>query len=153
MNLPDLDRASLSACCGSSKWVEAMLAGGPFADSEALLSTAETVWWNLQSIDWLEAFAAHPRIGDKQVTGLCSQEQSGVHSAPDYLLDGLAEGNREYEQRYGWKFLIKATGKTAAEMLAALQCRLQNEKSQELRIAAAEQAKITRLRLEKLLNS
>ncbi len=145
-------RTDLLRCCGSKQWADSMLARRPFYDEAALLSSAESVWWALESSDWLEAFSAHPKIGEKKLAEWASQEQSGLGSAPASILEALATGNREYEQRFGWIFLVQATGKTAAEMLALLQARLTNESTKELRIAAGEQAKITELRLNKLLN-
>ncbi len=152
-------RAALLRCCGSKKWTERILERRPFHDHDTLLSIAESVWWTLDPSDWLEAFSAHPRIGDKKMTGekklsnWCSQEQSGIDSAPTQLLGSLAESNREYERRFGWIFLVNATGKTAPEMLDLLETRLKNERAQELRVAAGEQAKITKLRLNKLLEA
>jgi 2-oxo-4-hydroxy-4-carboxy-5-ureidoimidazoline decarboxylase len=103
----------------------------------------------------------HPRIGDvsklrekyKATATWSSQEQRGVQEASEEVLQGLADGNREYEARFGFIFLVCATGKSAGEMLALLRERMNNEPEAELRIAAGEQAKITRIRLEKLLTS
>lgn len=144
--------AALVQCCGSKRWSGQMLARRPFQDRETLLSTAESVWWTLSPDDWLEAFSAHPRIGQKKLSNWSSQEQAGVNSASAQLLERLAAGNREYERRFGWIFLICASCKSATEMLDALQDRLGNEPGNELRVAAAEQAKIAQLRLNKLLN-
>ncbi len=145
-------RGALLRCCGSKQWADRMLAQRPFRDRQALISTAEAVWRRLAPEDWLEAFAAHPRIGEKKLAAWASQEQNGVHSASAQLLERLAKDNREYEQRFGWIFLINATGKSAPEMLGSLQARLTNSPAEELSIAATEQAKITELRLNKLLN-
>ena len=132
----------LLQCCGSRRWVERMLE----REQDDLFTAAESIWWELEPSDWLEAFAAHPRIGEKKLSGWASEEQSGIGAAPE-----LAQLNDEYEKRFGWIFLIKATGKTAPEILAELRRRMKNEPDEELRVAAGEQAKITRLRLEKLL--
>ena len=145
-------RTALLQCCGSKQWAERILARRPFQDRDALLSIAESVWWTLGPNDWLEAFSAHPRIGEKKLSDWCSQEQNGVTAATAQILEQLANGNQEYEQRFGWIFLIHATGKTAPEMLALLHARLKNESADELRVAAGEQAKITELRLTKLLD-
>ena len=145
-------RAALLRCCGSKQWADSMLAGRPFHDEPALLSSAESVWWALDCSDWLEAFSAHPKIGEKKLAEWASQEQSGVGSEPASILESLAKGNEEYERRFGWIFLVHATGKTAAELLDLLHIRLTNESTKELRVAAGEQAKITELRLNKLLN-
>jgi OHCU decarboxylase len=144
-------RAALLRCCGSKQWAEGILARRPFYDLETLLSIAESVWWTLGPSDWLEAFAAHPKIGDKKLSAWSSQEQGGINSAPDQVLERLANGNQEYERRFGWIFLVNATGKTAPEMLDALSARLENGSAEELRVAAGEQAEITKLRLNKLL--
>ena len=148
-------RAALQRCCGARHWVDAMLAARPFASDAELLATAERVWWGLGRADWLEAFAAHPRIGDSQkaVTDWARREQAGADGAAVATLTALAQGNLTYQQRFGHVFLISATGKSADEMLGALRGRLTNDPTTELRIAAEEQAKITRLRLHKLVVS
>jgi 2-oxo-4-hydroxy-4-carboxy-5-ureidoimidazoline decarboxylase len=133
----------------------------PFADAKALLASADEVWASLGPVDWKEAYAHHPRIGDKQALRerfaatrqWAAGEQAGVSGASESVLDALAEGNRDYESRFGHIFIVCATGKSAEEMLALLRARLGNDPKTEERIAAAEQAKITRIRLEKLLAS
>ena len=150
-------RAALGRCCGARHWVEAMLAARPFASDAELLATAERVWWGLGRTDWLEAFAAHPRIGGRgsgrATTDWARREQAGADGAAVATLAALAQGNLTYEERFGHVFLISATGKTADEMLGALRGRLTNDPATELRVAAEEQAKITRLRLDKLVVS
>lgn len=150
-------RAPLLRCCGSKEWAEGILARRPFQSREDLLDAAESVWWTLTPDDWLEAFSAHPKIGEsKNGTGKISQwsseEQSGASRATAETVAQLAQGNKEYERRFGWIFLINATGKSAPEMLRILECRLANDSAEELRVAAGEQAKITTLRLNKLLD-
>ena len=145
-------RAALLRCCGSKRWAEAMLAQRPFADRPALLSMAEAVWWRLPPDDWLEAFAAHPRIGEKKLSKWSAQEQNGIYAASDPVLQQLTAGNQQYERQFGWIFLINATGKSASDMLDALQARLMNPPGEELRVAAGEQARITGLRLNKLFD-
>ncbi len=145
--------AALQRCCGATRWVEGMLEARPFASRTALLETAGRVWERLGPEDWRQAFAAHPRIGAKSASAWSSLEQKGVEGASRDVLESLARGNEEYAERFGWVFLICATGKSAAEMLAALRLRLANDPATELRIAATEHAKITRIRLEKLLES
>lgn len=130
-----------------------MLARRPFATKAALLEAADEEWWKLEYHDWLEAFSHHPRIGDRNASGAASREQSGVRTARDVQLLELEQLNRLYEEKFGFVFLIFATGKSADEMLDALRVRLQNRREAELRNAAGEQAKITRLRLEKLLTA
>jgi 2-oxo-4-hydroxy-4-carboxy-5-ureidoimidazoline decarboxylase len=97
--------------------------------------------------DWLEAFRGHPRIGDPKATGRAAREQIATRSAPAEVLAALAAGNRRYEAKFGHVFLICASGKSASEMLESLERRLPNDRHMELRVAAAEQRKITRLRL------
>jgi 2-oxo-4-hydroxy-4-carboxy-5-ureidoimidazoline decarboxylase len=151
-------RAALLRCCGSRRWADAMLARRPFASPADLHAAADEVWAGLDRADWLEAFAAHPRIGDLDslrkkfatTADWSAGEQAGVAGAGEAVLRELAEGNRRYEERFGHLFIVCATGKTAAEMLRLLCERLPNEPAAELAVAAAEQAKITRLRLEKL---
>ena len=151
----------LRQCCGSSRWAEQMSNDRPYQSLDSLVTHADRLWWSLTPDDWLEAFRSHPKIGEKKAGDKVSaqsqqwsgQEQAGVSSAPQDTVDSLAELNRAYEQKFGFIFIICATGKTSEEMLAALKARLQNDSDTELRLAAAEQAKITQLRLKKLLTS
>lgn len=152
----------LLKCCGSTEWARSLATRRPFADVPELLAVAEEVWWNLSESDWLEAFAAHPRIGGReraaraqhvQAEGWSEQEQAGARDAAQTTLDELAAANRAYEEKFGHIYIICATGRTADEMLALLHARLSNEADTELRIAATEQCRITRLRLEKLLTT
>ncbi|QJX48334.1 2-oxo-4-hydroxy-4-carboxy-5-ureidoimidazoline decarboxylase [Hymenobacter taeanensis] len=150
---------ALQKCCGSSAWVEAMRGIFPVADAEALLQKATTIWNSLSEADWREAFTHHPKIGDvnslKQkfasTSAWAAGEQGAVKEAPQQVLEALAAGNEAYEQKFGYIFIVCATGKSAEEMLALLQARLPNPPQQEILIARAEQDKITRIRLEKLL--
>ncbi|HSU15361.1 2-oxo-4-hydroxy-4-carboxy-5-ureidoimidazoline decarboxylase [Longimicrobium sp.] len=151
--------AALLGCCGSPRWAREMAMRRPFADLGAVLGAADEAWWALEAADWDDAFAAHPRIGERkaapaqgaQAAAWSAQEQSAAAAAGDDVATALAEGNRAYEQRFGRIYIVCATGKTAGEMLAILRSRLGNDADAELRVAAGEQAKITRLRLEKLL--
>ncbi len=142
-------RAALTRCCGAARWVERLVAARPFASDAALFAAAERAWWDLGPEHWREAFAGHPRLGASDTR----REQAGLDGASAAMRRALAEGNRAYEERFGHVFLLCATGKSAAEMLAELTRRLANDPGRELRIAAGEQAKITRLRLEKLVTS
>lgn len=149
----DALRDLLLSCCHAARWAAAMLAQRPFADRAQLFHAADTAWHALDPSAWREAFAAHPRIGDlSQLRQRFGHEQSGVCGVDDTTLQTLADGNRAYEARHGFLFLVCATGKAAAEMLAMLQQRLGNDTTSELRTAASEQAKITRLRLERILS-
>jgi 2-oxo-4-hydroxy-4-carboxy-5-ureidoimidazoline decarboxylase len=150
---------ALRRCCGASAWIAAMLASRPFASREALHAAAARCADALGPDDWREAFAHHPRIGDvgalrarfAATATWAGGEQAGAAGADESTLLALAEGNRAYEARFGHIFIVCATGRTAAEMLVLLAARLQNDAATELRNAAVEQAKITRLRLDKLL--
>ncbi len=152
--------AELSRCCGASQWVAAMTARRPFPDRATLLTLAEEVWWGLAEADWREAFGQHPKIGDPAALRArfgragpwAAGEQAGVVAASEEVLRALAEENRTYEDRFGYIFIVCATGKTADEMLVMLRARLPNDPRDEIRVAAFEQAKITRIRLEKLLS-
>lgn len=151
-------REQFLRCCGSSRWAGQMAVRRPFRDEAEVFRAADEIEQGLTRVDWLEAFAAHPRIGDldalrqkfASTADWSSGEQAGVAGAADDVLHQLAEGNRAYEERFGHIFIVCATGKRAGEMLALLRERLRNDADTEIRIAAAEQAKITRLRLEKL---
>jgi 2-oxo-4-hydroxy-4-carboxy-5-ureidoimidazoline decarboxylase len=152
-------RASLARCCGTRRWVEGMMAARPFLSRTQLFGEAERVWWRLGDGDWREAFDHHPRIGAdldrlREKFGTTAQwatgEQAGVAGSAPATLLALQAGNIAYEARFGHLFIVCATGSTAATMLDRLRLRLDNAPENELRIAAGEQAKITRLRLEKL---
>jgi allantoicase len=151
--------SELSKCCGARRWALEMARRRPFRDREALLSAADEVWGGLGREDRLEAFRAHPRIGsprDVAAQGAATRawaerEQAGTSEASEGTLAALAEGNRAYEERFGHIYIVCATGKTASEMLGDLRARLANDPETEERVAASEQAKITRIRLEKLL--
>lgn len=157
---PDEASKELLKCCGSVRWAQAMVARRPYRDLEELTQTADEVWWSLEHADWLEAFRSHPKIGEKKAAEPVStqsrqwskQEQAGVRAANQDTIDSLARLNREYEQKFGFIFIVCATGKSAAEMLALLRERLENKIDAELNIAATEQAKITELRLKKLVH-
>lgn len=148
----DAAERELARCCGSTRWLAAMVARRPFIDVEQLHRAADEIWWSLEGGDWLEAFSHHPPIGGR-AAGWSKDEQSSVRGASTGTMDALADRNHDYERRFGHVFLICATGKGADEVLALLEQRMDNEPATELRVAAAEQAKITRLRLEKLLAS
>lgn len=149
---------ALSKCCAAPDWVAQMLARRPFVSEEAVASAATEVWWSLDRDQWLAAFAAHPKIGDPaslrakyaNTSQWANNEQAGVTAAAEQTLTQLADYNQRYEKRFGFIFIVCATGKSAAEMLSLLQSRINNDPETELKIAAAEQLKITLLRLNKL---
>jgi allantoicase len=152
-------RAALLRCCGATRWAGWLLTQRPFASTEALYKAAAGVWTQMEKADMLEAFSHHPEIGADieqlrarfaSTASWSSTEQAGVAAADEATLEALRDGNVRYRERFGYVFLVCATGKTAAEMLALLKARLAHDADAELRVAAAEQAKITRLRLEKL---
>jgi len=163
LNLLTDDEATkeLLQCCGSKRWAAAVATARPYDTLEIVLATAHDIWWALDRSDWLEAFRSHPKIGEKKAADQVSaqsqqwsgQEQSGVDAAPHETSASLAALNEAYEQKFGFIFIICATGKTSGEMLAALRERLQHDPEAELPIAAAEQSKITELRLRKLLTT
>lgn len=148
-------RAILSRACGSSRWVDRMMARRPFKSDARLLFAARNEWFGLTEPDWLEAFSHHPQIGDRAALAarfpathdLSAREQSGVGAAHADVIEALARGNEAYLERFGFIFIVCATGKSAEAMLQLLRDRLSNDRATELRIAAEEQAKITALRL------
>ena len=155
----DAEQALLQ-CCGSTRWAHQIANARPYESLESLIRTANDVWWSLEPRDWLEAFRSHPKIGEKKAAQDVSaqsrqwsgQEQAGVSNASPDTVDSLAALNHAYEQKFGFIFIICATGKTSDQMLSALRDRLENDGATELRIAASEQSKITELRLKKLVN-
>jgi OHCU decarboxylase len=158
--LPDSEaEAALRDCCASRAWVRRMLSQRPFKDADEVYAAAERIWGELARDDRLEAFRGHPRIGERaadrdtggRAAAWSAGEQAGVAAADAAVRAALAEGNRAYEERFGWIYLVCASGRDAGELLEVLRRRLDNDPEAELRVAAAEQALITRLRLEKLL--
>lgn len=150
----------LLVCCGSTAWTRRMIQQRPFVNFEELFATAERTWWQLERDDWLEAFSRHPKIGEQAAESeserarrWSEQEQAATRQAPGLLLDELAEGNCRYQEKFGYIFIVCASGVGAGEMLALLRKRLQNDPGTELVVAAEQQRRITRLRLEKLLMS
>ena len=152
-------KAELLKCCGSSAWVNKMLPFFPAEDLVEVLEDAEEQWYKCSEEDWKEAFAHHPKIGDIEslkkkfasTADWASGEQSGVDTASQQTIEALAKGNKAYENKFGYIFIVCATGKSADEMLGLLTTRLLNDPKDEIEIAADEQNKITKLRLEKLL--
>lgn len=132
-----------------------MLGRRPFAGQDAALAAARDEWFRLSPDDWRDAFSHHPKIGDGEslrarfplTHQLSAREQASVADAGDAVLDSLADGNERYQQKFGYIFIVCATGKRADEMLALLEARLPNDPETEIRIAAEEQARITAMRL------
>lgn len=156
----DEARLELLACCGSRRWAEEMTCRRPFSTFEKLDNSAKAIWWSLASEDWMEAFRSHPKIGEQKAQSTTSeatrmwseQEQNGMLNADREVKQALQEFNRQYQEKFGYIFIVCATGKTSEELLAILRSRMDNDPAAELRLAATEQAKITTLRLQKLLN-
>jgi 2-oxo-4-hydroxy-4-carboxy-5-ureidoimidazoline decarboxylase len=149
--------AAFLKCCGAKRWAQEMAARRPYGSDLELLESARHIIQTLARTDWLEAFAAHPKIGaadlKKKFAGTAAwaaAEQAGVAGAPEDVLQALADGNRAYEAKFGYIFIVCASGKSAGEMLALLSQRLHNSPDDELQIAACEQEKITLLRLQKM---
>lgn len=151
-------RQALENCCAAPAWIRAMLARRPFANDDQLTKEAASIWNSLPREEWLAAFAAHPKIGDvnslkmkyASTASWAANEQNSVAQATDDTLHELARYNHDYEVKFSYIFIVCATGKSAMEMLAILESRIGNTADEELRIAAAEQLKITLLRLAKL---
>ena len=144
----------LFSCCGSVTWVSKMMEDFPFSSEKELVEKAGSAWYgDCHENDWKESFTHHPRIGDAKslVKKYAGQEQSGVKSANSEIIEALEKGNSDYENKFGFIFIICATGKSATEMLRLLQDRLKNDVQEELNIAMGEQHKITLLRFKKLL--
>jgi OHCU decarboxylase len=150
--LPDARAESeLLRCCGSQRWAHLMAAERPFANIGVMTAIAQRLWWSLAAADWLEAFATHPRIGERATSAWSTQEQARAMETGDEARPRLLTKNRTYEERFGYTFIVCATDKSAEEILAILEQRLHNEAGDELQIAADEQRKITALRLDKLI--
>ena len=152
--------AALFRCCGCAGWARAVAAARPFASDAALVEVAEREWARASREDVLEAFSHHPRIGDREALKArfpgthawsAGEQSAAAASADESALDALAEANRAYEQKFHHIFIVCATGKAASEILSLVRERLSNDPDAELRIAAGEQMKITKLRLAKLL--
>ncbi len=157
---------AMLACCGSRRWAQAMVAERPIASVWELSQAADRAWSTMQEPDWLEAFACHPRIGEHQPETTTTRtshdpversaawsrkEQLSARAANELVLAELAEDNRRYEQRFGFTYIVCATGKSAAEMLTILKRRLANDRDSELREAAEQQRQIMQIRLGKWL--
>ena len=166
MNLNELNTLSVEQathafmqCCTAPTWVQAMVAARPFNDKQAIMLQADLAWQGLEETDYLAAFDGHPQIGNvdtlrakyANTKALASGEQRSVNQATEQVLFDLAKGNADYLAKFGFIFIVCATGKSAAEMLALLVARLPNNRATELANAAEEERKIFHLRVEKLL--
>ncbi|HEX4319588.1 MAG TPA: 2-oxo-4-hydroxy-4-carboxy-5-ureidoimidazoline decarboxylase [Acidobacteriaceae bacterium] len=157
---PDTATAALLHCCASRRWALGVTLLRPYTSTEELLASANRVWAAMQEPDWMEAFRAHPRIGDRkpahataQSSAWSQQEQSATNTAEQNTLAQLAAGNLRYEELFGFTYIVCATGKSADEMLAILERRLTSDRETELREAAEQQRQITQIRLRKWLQT
>ena len=149
---------AMIACCGARRWASAMVALRPISSVLELSEAADRVWSTMQAPDWMEAFACHPRIGERKAAHAAAksvawsrQEQSSAASSADRTRAALAAGNALYEERFGFTYIVCATGKSAEEMLAILKRRLNRDRATELKEAAEQQRQITQIRLGKWL--
>ena len=153
-------RDAMIACCGASRWASAMVESRPLASVADLRAAADRAWSTMHEADWLEAFASHPRIGERknpahvspQSSAWSRQEQAGIEETQAAILEQLAEGNARYEVQFGFTYIVCATGKSAGEMLEILRGRLSRARETELREAAEQQRQILQIRLEKWLS-
>ena len=159
-NVADLASArnAMMNCCGAHCWAESMVSQRPILTDADLHDAADRFWSRMTEPDWMEAFAHHPRIGERrasaasqQSTVWSAQEQSSIQTAADAVLAALAEGNARYEETFGFTYIVCATGKSSEEMLRILQNRLTNTRDSELREAAEQQRQIMHIRLAKWL--
>ncbi len=154
---PEARRRLLERCCGAHRWVEGMLDQHPYRSWSHVRQAADDVWWSLTAADWREAFTHHPRIGDRDslqarlagTQAWAASEQSQVQEASSDVLEELVQGNQAYEAKFGYIFIVCATGKSAVAMLSLLRERLDNDPGTEIHIAAEQQRQITQLRLDK----
>ena len=149
---------AMIACCGARRWAEQMVTLRPIGSVAELSVAADRVWSTVGEADWLGAFACHPRIGDRKAAHASAksaawsrQEQSSAAGADDRMIVELAEGNARYEERFGFTYIVCATGKSAEEMLAILKQRLDSDRETELRESAEQQRQIMQIRLGKWL--
>jgi OHCU decarboxylase len=149
---------AMIASCGARRWASAMVALRPIGSVVELSEAADRVWATMNETDWMEAFACHPRIGERKAAHATAksaawsrQEQSSAAAAAEDVLAEIAKCNARYEELYGFTYIVCATGKTAVEMLAILKRRLASNREAELREAAEQQRQITQIRLGKWL--
>ncbi|MBL4624369.1 MAG: 2-oxo-4-hydroxy-4-carboxy-5-ureidoimidazoline decarboxylase [Flavobacteriales bacterium] len=151
--------SAFEKCCVSKSWINGVLNSMSFDTADDLYQASDKSWSNCKETDWLEAFTGHPKIGDisslakkfSNTHGWAGHEQSGMNTAEMDVIKRLSLGNNNYADKFGFIFIVCAKGKSAQEMLDLLEQRLPNNRKDELQIAAVEQHKITRIRLEKLL--
>lgn len=149
---------AMLACCGARRWAEAMIALRPIADAAELSAAADSEWGRMLPADWMQAFACHPRIGERKAAHASAksaawsrEEQASTATVAAEVMAELALGNAAYEERYGFTYIVCATGKSLEEMLAILKRRLESDRETELREAAEQQRQILQIRLRKWL--
>ncbi|MCY4218395.1 MAG: 2-oxo-4-hydroxy-4-carboxy-5-ureidoimidazoline decarboxylase [Gammaproteobacteria bacterium] len=159
-NLPSIEAKRIfEQCCTASGWVQKMIERRPFDSIQTLKLEATNIWNTMHTDDLLEAFSGHPKIGHisslkakfHNTLASASKEQSGIESASDSVLEELTQYNKDYEDKFGFIFIVFASGKSAEEMLDIIKTRIHNAISKEILIAADEQLKITQLRLDRLI--
>jgi len=153
-------REAMLACCGARRWAGAMVALRPFVSEDELRAAADRVWATMEEPDWLEAFACHPRIGERTGGQASTQserwsrmEQANAETATELILAEIAAGNGRYEEKFGFTYIVCATGRSAGEMLTILNRRLLSDRESELREAAEQQRMILQIRLGKWLSA
>jgi 2-oxo-4-hydroxy-4-carboxy-5-ureidoimidazoline decarboxylase len=146
-------RLALWRCCSATSWIESVVSGRPYSSVESLLAWSDAAVAALTESDLREALEGHPRIGERRTAGWSAQEQAGVSAADAELSRALADGNASYEERFGHIYLVCATGRSGAELLALLRQRLGNETEDEWQVVAGELGKINRIRLQKLVGA
>lgn len=150
---------ALESCCVAPRWVQCMLAARPYSSDQQVLSLAQNIWGKLDESDFLAAFEGHPQIGDMSslrakfaaTAEKAGNEQAGMSAASEDVLQQMMTLNKDYLAKFGFIFIVCATGKTAEQMLTMIKDRINHDRATELQIAATEQAKIINIRLEKLL--
>ena len=155
----DKAEQSLLACCGSVIWARTLVARRPFLTLPALLGAAEDTWFQLPEAEWLTAFRCHPRIGEQHAAAShhpgfarsSANEQQAAQATLAGVKEALGAGNRAYEARFGFLYLVFASGQTAPHLLALLEARLSNDRDAEVREAARQQWLIAELRMRKWL--
>jgi 2-oxo-4-hydroxy-4-carboxy-5-ureidoimidazoline decarboxylase len=158
---PEAAELEFMQCCTANTWVDRMVAAMPFNHVEALKEQANISWQGLTEADYLQAFEGHPKIGDvsslrekyRSTEKIAAGEQSGVNTATEKTLTQLKQLNDDYQEKFGFIFIVCATGKTASQMLEILSQRIINERSEEIINAAEEQRKILQIRIEKMIET
>lgn len=166
MSLDKINKATIEqiyrtfeSCCCAPKWIENMISARPFVQGNDLLVASDNCFLQLTEADYIEAFKGHPQIGNLQTlhdkyantSDSARHEQSGMSDADQLVIEEMHSLNIKYLQKFGFIFIVCASGKSAQQMLDLIKSRINNDRQKELSIAANEQAKITHLRLEKLL--